>query len=166
MWGAIAERFARYPAQLKVARVLVRHGLCVKDGGVRCGDIEVADTAIARAAGVDRRVVASTVETIRSDPDLEHVFARFHPTAHLKDAAPAMGWSSLEVLVDDPHAVGILASISRIIAREGISIRQAIADDPELTEDARLYVVTESPVPMRLIPWMRAVDGVHGIIIH
>lgn len=166
MWGAIAEHFDRYPAQLKVARVLVRHGLSIKDGRVHCGDIEVADSAIARAAGVDRRVVSSTVETIHAEPSLERIFSRFQPTAHLKDVAPVMGWSSLEILVDDPSQVGILAEISRIIAGEGISIRQAVADDPELTEDARFFVVTESPVPMSVIPTMREVEGVHSIIIH
>lgn len=166
MWGVVAEHFDRYPAQLKVARTLVTHGLRIEEGRVYCGEVEVTDSAIARAAGVDRRVVSSTVETIRDHAHLEEIFAAFRPTAHLKDVAPVMDWSSLEIVVDDASRPGILAAVSRIISEEGISIRQAIADDPDLVEDARLFVVTESPVPMELIPEMKDVEGVRSIIIH
>lgn len=166
MWGVIARRFERYPAQLKVARLLVTYGLRIRDGRVHCGDIEVTDSAIARAADVDRRVVSSTVETIGEDPELDRLFSRLKPTAHLMEVAPVMGWSSLEILVEDAREPGILAAVSRIISNEGISIRQAVADDPDLVEDARLFVVTESPVPMTVIPKMKELDGVNGIIIH
>lgn len=166
MWSDIAEHFERTPAQLAVARTLLTHGFRVEDGRVHAGDVEISDAAIARAADVDRRVVASTVETIAGEPKLRRVFANLRPVAHLKDVAPEMGWSSLEIIVEDARAPGILAQITEIIAEESISIRQAIADDPDLVEDARLLVVTGSQVPMSLIPEMKEVAGVRSVVIH
>lgn len=166
MWSDIAEHFQRTPAQLAVARTLLTHGFRIADGRVLSGDVEISDAAIARAAGVDRRVVATTVETIADEPELRRVFANLRPVAHLKDVAPEMGWSSLEIVVDDAREPGLLAQITEIIAEESISIRQAIADDPDLVEDARLFVVTESQVPMRLIPEIKGIDGVRSVVIH
>lgn len=166
MWADIAEHFQRTPAQLAVARTLLTHGFRVAEGRVYSGDVEISDAAIARAADVDRRVVASTVETIVDEPDLRAVFANLRPVAHLKEVAPEMGWSSLEIIVRDAREPGILADVTSIIAGARISIRQAIADDPDLVEDARLFVVTESQVPMELIPEIKAVDGVESVVIH
>lgn len=166
MWADIAEHFQRTPAQLEVARTLLTHGFRVEEGQVYSGEVEISDAAIARAAGVDRRVVASTVETIAGEPQLQRVFANLRPVAHLKDVAPEMGWSSLEILVEDARQPGLLAQITEIIADESISIRQAIADDPDLVEDARLFVVTGSQVPMRLIPDIKEIDGVRSVVIH
>jgi predicted regulator of amino acid metabolism with ACT domain len=65
MWDKIANYFEKYPSQAKVARYLLKYGLRIERDQVFCGDVQIADSALARAAGVDRRVVKSTVETIK-----------------------------------------------------------------------------------------------------
>ncbi|HVL86615.1 MAG TPA: hypothetical protein VM681_01205 [Candidatus Thermoplasmatota archaeon] len=165
MWHLITKYFHRYPAQARVAQLLLQCGLSVREDGIYCDRIAVPDTSLARAAGVDRRVIAATVETIRREPDLLRVFSRLLPTCHLKDAAPALNWGVLEIIPVDARSPGILAGVADIIARRGISLRQAIVDDPELTEEPRLYVVTDVPVPADLIHEIRQSRGVKSVVI-
>ena len=61
MWARFRTHFKGFPAQEKVAQIMVLYGLRVHEGHVFCGDIKVSDTAMARATGVDRRVGTATV---------------------------------------------------------------------------------------------------------
>lgn len=165
MWAALIEYFQRYPAQEKIARLLIRHGLSIKGGAVYCGEVELSDSALGRAAGVDRRIVSATVQTIESNPELLSAFSRFQPTLHLKDVAPHLRWGVIEILPDNATRPGILAGVSSVIAREGISIRQAVVDDPDFSDNPRLFIVTERPVPPALIPEIQRVPGVRSVTI-
>lgn len=165
MWDLLTTYFERYPAQARVARTMLRYGLRVGPEGVYCGDILLPDTAIARACDVDRRIVATTAATIRENPDLLAFYSHLEPTVHLKDAAPPMGWGVIEIVPMDAHSPGILAHVADVIAKRGISIRQAIVDDPELVEEPRLYVVTEEPIPMDAIGPIKAGEGVKSVVI-
>lgn len=166
MWMSLSEYFGRYPSQGKVARLLLEYGLRVQGGNVYCGDIELSDTALARAASVDRRIIRSAVETIESNDELLNVYFRLRPTALFREVAPVMGWSAIEIIPVDAQMPGILADVAGVISSAGISIRQAIVDDPELSVEPRLYVITESPVPPELIPAIKKCRGVRSILIH
>lgn len=162
----MSKYFGKYPSQGKVAKLLLEYGLRVQGGNVYCGDVEQSDTALARAAGVDRRIVRSAVETIESNDELLNVYSKLRPTALFRDVAPAMGWSVIEIIPVDAQMPGILADVAGVISSANISIRQAIVDDPELSEQPRLYVITESPVPPELIPAIKNCRGVRSILIH
>ena len=166
MWQVLIEHFRRYPAQERVVRLMIQHGLRIQDGKVHAGAIEIADTAVGRAANVDRRIVRSTVETILADPRLERVFTRFLPTLHLKDVAPELDCGVIEILPRDADQPGILAGVSKVISDARISVRQSIVEDPTFTEEARLFVVTESRVPGHLIPLLQHVEGVKGVTVY
>ena len=166
MWQVLIDHFRRYPAQERVVRLMIENGLRIKDGAVCAGTVEVADTAIGRAADVDRRIVRSTIETILQDPRLERVFTRFSPTLHLKDVAPDLGCGVIEVIPTNASQPGILAGVSKAIADARISIRQAIVEDPDFTDEPRLFVVTETRVPSHLIPSLQAVPGVKGVTVY
>jgi predicted regulator of amino acid metabolism with ACT domain len=166
MWKAISEYFQSYPSQAKVARLLLRAGMSVKDKRVYAGEVLVADTALARAAKVDRRVVRSTVETISKDKQLSRFFSKLMPTINFKDVAPVMGWSAIEIVSTDAGQPGILAAVSSIISESGISIRQAIVDDPETSEEPRIFIITESTVPPEIIPRLRSAKGVKSLTIY
>lgn len=166
MWQVLIDHFRRYPAQERVVRLLIQHGLRIRDGKVHAGDVEIADTAIARAADVDRRIVRSTVKTILADPRLAAVFTRFGPTLHLKDVAPHLDCGVIEIIPDDASRPGILAGVSSVISERGISIRQAIVEDPDFIDEARLFVVTETRVPGELLAPLQAVEGVKGVTVY
>jgi len=166
MWDKIANYFEKYPSQAKVARYLLKYGLRIDRDQVLCGDVQIADSALARAAGVDRRVVKSTIETIKGDPTLLKFFSQLLPTNHLKNAASAMGWSAIEIVPTNAHEPGIIAAVADILQRGNISIRQAIVDDPMTSEEPKLFIVTESVVPSELIPAIRQAKGVKGVTIY
>ncbi len=147
-------------------RLLITHGLHIQDGRIHAGPIELADTAVARAADVDRRIVQATIHTILDDDRLASSFQRLRPTLHLKEAAPALGLGVIEVTPTDASRPGILAGVARIIAEAGHSIRQAVVDDPEFTDEPRLFVVTEEPVDAALIPHVQALDGVRAVTVY
>jgi predicted regulator of amino acid metabolism with ACT domain len=166
MWYSLSKYFGRYPSQGKVARLLMTNGLRVKEGRIYSGEVEVGDVAVARAINVDRRIVRAAVETIESTEELKRVFTALRPTAMLKEVAPLMGWSCIEVIPTDAHVPGIIADVTGVIAEAGISVRQALVDDPELTDEPRLYVITGSEVPPELIPRIKICRGVKSLIIH
>ena len=165
MWELLTRYFQRFPAQTRVAQKLLMHGFAVRPDGVYSGDVAISDTALARACKVDRRIIAATVDTIRAEPELMKVYSRLAPTCHLKDAAPVMGWGVIEIIPSDAREPGILAHLASVLARRGISIRQAIVDDPELVEEPRLYVITEAQVPLDVIAEIREGNGIKSVVI-
>lgn len=166
MWAALMDYFRRYPAQERVVRLMIQHGFRIEDGKVFAGDVELADSALGRAAQVDRRIVSATAKTIEQNPELSRIFRRFQPTLHLKDVAPQLNWGVIEILPDNASKPGILAGVSQLISREQISIRQAIVDDPDFSDEPKLFIITEKAVPAHLLQEMQQVEGVRSVTIY
>lgn len=165
MWDLLQKDFSQYPAQSRVAQLLIDQGFSIRDDDVWAGAVGLTDTAIARAADVDRRVVRSTVETVQANPEMADVFAKLEPTCHLRNVAPALGWGVLEIVPTDASQPGILAGVTQVIADHDISVRQAIVDDPEMIQEPRLFIVTEGSIPSRILPEIQAVEGVQEVVI-
>ncbi|MGA2239787.1 MAG: amino acid-binding protein [Candidatus Bathyarchaeia archaeon] len=160
MWRQISHRLADYPGRLKVARTLVELGLSVKEGRVFCGDVEQSELKMARAIGVDRRTVRETAQIIESDPVLQPVFKGLKPAGpFLANVARFLGYRVIEIYAD-PHAVGIVTEASSLISQEGIAIRQAVADDPDLTPEPKLTLVVEREPSGDAIQKMLKIRGV------
>jgi len=166
MWRQFAKYFNKYPKRRKLAQKLLEYGLKVRDNKIYCGEIELSDSKLARAFGLDRRIIIDTIETINENEDLKKVFSNLNPTCHLKDVAPQMKWGVIEIIPTDPSMPGILADVAKIIAKNNISIRQAIVDDFELSEEPRLFIVTEKQIPGILIPKIREAKGVKAVLIY
>lgn len=165
MWDKIEKHFRKYPSQMRVAQVLFQRGLCVRSGVMNCGGVRISDTAVAEAAQTDRRTVLATLETIKRTEELRDIFSALEPVCSFKNVANQMGWGVLEILPDNVSRPGILADITKMIAESGISIRQVIADDPEMSESPKAFIITERPVPLRLLPKIKEVKGVKGVVI-
>ncbi|MCL2608243.1 MAG: regulator of amino acid metabolism, contains ACT domain protein [Methanomassiliicoccaceae archaeon] len=159
----LSEVFAGYPSQEKVARMLLRFGISVKDGKAFCGDVELSDAAIGRAAGADRRVAGTTITKITSDKTLSGFFAGLRPIALLADVAVHIGCSTLEIIPTNASIPGIIADVSAVTLAAGISIRQAVIDDPD--GDARLLIVMDGNLPPEFIPSLKMCRGVAGIVL-
>jgi predicted regulator of amino acid metabolism with ACT domain len=161
MWRQISDRLKDYPGKQKVARALVELGLAVKEGPkIYCGGIELSDVKIARYLDVDRRTVRDTAQLISEDPVLKSVFERIRPAGpFLADAARFLGYSVIEIYAD-PHTVGIVAQAASLIAQEKIAIRQAVADDPDLTPEPKLTLVVEKEPSGAILQKMLKIPGV------
>ncbi len=157
--------FDGFPSQKNVATVMLKQGLSVNDGKVYCGDIEISDSSLGRAAKVDRRVVRATVEKIESSPNLLPIFSKLKCKALLSDVAPDIGCSVIEIIPEDASEPGILADITQVIFIAGISIRQAVVDDRGNKNEARLIAVLDGQLPPVYIPRLRSCRGVKSVIL-
>jgi len=166
MWKKFSKYFNKYPRQRKLAQKLLEYGLKVDNDKICCGEIELSDSKIARALEIDRRIIPTTIQTINEEEELKKVFSNLKPTCHLKDVSPKMNWGVIEIIPEDPSQPGLLANVAKVVADHKISIRQAIVDDFELTEEPRLVIIAEKKLPGVLIPKIREINGVKAVVIH
>ena len=166
MWKDLSEYFKDYPKRKKIAQKMLEYGLKIKNNKLCCGEIELSDSKIARGLDTDRRAIAATIKTICNTPQLAEIFSKLRPTCHLKDVASDLKWGVIEIIPEDPSIPGILADVANIISLNKISIRQAIVDDFELSEEPRLFIITEKQIPGELIPKIRNAKGVKALLIY
>ncbi|MFC5365501.1 amino acid-binding protein [Salinirubrum litoreum] len=164
MFDEIMEKFEGSPSQQAVIRLLLERGFSVnEDGRVVSGGIEIPNTGIAREIGVDRRVVDSTTDAILDDPELTRIFRNISAIPSLMDLAPVLDLTVLTVGVADADEPGIVAQVTTLIADYDISIRQTISEDPEFTDDPKLYVITDEPLPGDLLNALVDLDFVRSV---
>jgi predicted regulator of amino acid metabolism with ACT domain len=167
MWNKLVEKFEKYPAQAKVLKLLFERGFQVnEEGKVTSGNIEIAHTQLAREVGVDRRVVDATTKTIISDEFFSAIFKNIHSIPFLRDVAPSLGLGVIIIIPEDAANMGILAEVAGIISKNNVSIRQAVSDDPYLTDNPRLTIITDRKVPGDLVDQILNLHSVKGVSIY
>ncbi|GAA0649111.1 amino acid-binding protein [Salarchaeum japonicum] len=164
MFDEILEKFEGSPGQQAVIRLLLERGFSVNDEGrVVSGDIEIPYTQIAQEAGVDRRVVDSTTDAILADDDLTRIFRNISQIPSLMDLAPVLDLTVITIAVNDADESGIVAQVTSLVAEYDISIRQTISEDPEFTDEPRLYLVTDEALPGDLVTDLMNLDFVRSV---
>ena len=164
MFDEIMQKFEDSPGQQDVIRLLLERGFSVNDEGrVVSGGIEIPNTGIAREAGVDRRVVNATTDAILDDDELRRIFGNISAVPSLLDLAPVLDLTAITVHVREAEESGIVAAVTGAIADHDISLRQVLTEDPEFTDEAVLYVITDEELPGDLINEIRAMPFVRTI---
>src|SRR6056297_3133421 len=164
MFDEIMEKFEGSPSQQAVIRLLLERGFSVNDDGrVVSGGLEIPNTAIAREIGIDRRVVDSTTDVILDDPELRRICQNISQVPSLMDRAPVLDLTVLTITPDDAEQEGIDAEVTGTLADNGISIRQMISEDPEFTDEPRLYLITDEELPGEVITEIRDLAFVRKI---
>jgi predicted regulator of amino acid metabolism with ACT domain len=165
MFEDIMQKFEGSPGQQAVIRLLLERGFSVNDDGrVVSGGIEIPYTQVAAEAGVDRRVVDSTTEAILADDELTRIFQNISQIPSLMDLAPVLDLTVVTVEVHDADEPGIVATVAALLADRSINIRQTISEDPEFTDEPRLYLVTDEELPGDVVtelmglPFVRSVE--------
>lgn len=165
MFEDIMRKFEGSPGQQAVIRLLLERGFSVNDEGrVVSGGIEIPYTQVASEADVDRRVVDSTTAAILEDDELTRIFQNISQIPSLMDLAPVLDLTVVTVEVADADESGIVAQVAGLLADRGISIRQTISEDPEFTDEPRLYLVTDEDLPgdvfteLMEMPFVRSVE--------
>jgi len=167
MWSIIQERFKNHPAQEKVIRLLLERGFQINpEGRVVSGSIEIPHTQIAHEIGVDRRVVDATCETISKDAQLVAIFQNIRTMPFLRDVAPLLGLGVIIIAPDNAARKGLLGAVATAVAEHGIIIRQAVSDDPYLTENPKLTIITEGKVSGELVNTLTKIKGVKSVTVY
>jgi len=167
MWDNIRKYLEPYPERLKVARVLVENGLGIRNGKIYINEIEVPPVRVARVAGVDRRTVNETLAAVKANRELKLIFEGLRSAGHsLKEIAKHLGLGVVEITPVDARMPGILANSAMLLAKRGLSIRQAIVDDPELSPEPQLSLIVEKKIPGELIPEFLKIKGVAKVSVY
>jgi uncharacterized protein len=167
MWNMIKNHLQEYPERLQVARVLIENGLSVHNNKICLNQIEIPPIRIARAAGVDRRTVNETVRTIETDNELKSIFEEIRPAGHsLKEIAKHLNLGVLEITPVNAKSPGILSNAAMVLNKAGLSIRQAIVDDPELSPEPKLTLIVEKKIPGELIPEVLRIPGIAKVSVY
>jgi predicted regulator of amino acid metabolism with ACT domain len=167
MWSQIQPYFKDYPAQLRVARLLFERGFQVRDDGkVVSGGIEIPHTQIAREVDVDRRAVDSTVQTILSNARLKRIYTHLKQVVLLQEVAREFGLGVIEFVPENAAQIGIISDVTRIVSEKGISIRQALAEDPDLSDHPKLILIIAGDIPPNLISEIRKLPGARSVTVY
>jgi predicted regulator of amino acid metabolism with ACT domain len=167
MWSNIQKCLEGYSERLKVARVLVENGLSVKNGEIYLNEIKIPPVRVARVAGVDRRTVNETLKAIKANRELRLIFESLRSAGHsLKEVARHLNLGVAEITPVNAKTPGILASSAMILTKSGLSIRQAIVDDPELSPEPKLTLIVERKIPGELISEFLKINGVAKVSVY
>ncbi|MDP2797014.1 MAG: regulator of amino acid metabolism, contains ACT domain protein [Methanoregula sp.] len=166
MWSDIISEFADSPSQIRVVRFLLENGFGVtEDGRISCNGIEMPATAVAKAIGSDRRVVDSTARRILERPLLKDIFLNMRATPDLSRVAESLGFTVITVLPRNANERGIVGAAVRVLSDHLLSIRQIFVTDPQFSEEPKLVIIVEDPLPMGVIEQIRALPQVKQVTI-
>ncbi|RLE80923.1 MAG: hypothetical protein DRJ51_04865 [Thermoprotei archaeon] len=148
IWERLEEKFGRSSKKMLVAKTIFKYGLRIDDKGqIFLGDIKIPYTSIAKPLGVDRRTVKETVFEILGDNILKDFFKNLEPAGpFLRRVSRILNYRciAVEVFEDRP---GILAKVSGALAKRDVNVVQVIAEDPNLVENPKLYVIVKGEPP-------------------
>ncbi len=158
--------FDGFPSQLSVANYFFRHGIAVRDGDAYVGAVKQSDSALARAIGVDRRVVRSTIERILKFPELSSLFSKIGCISDMTEAASLIGCSAIEIVPKDDSRPGTMAGIMTILSAAGINVRQAVVSSGDnLMGVTHLMITVDGTIPGNILSAIREADGVAQVIL-
>ena len=164
MFDEIMRKFEDSPSQQAVIRLLLERGFSVNDEGrVVSGGIEIPNTGIAREIDVDRRVVDATTDAILEDEQLRRIFQNISAIPSLMDLAPVLNLTVLTVRVTEADRHGIVAAVTEVLADREISIRQTVSEDPEFTDEPKLYLVADQELDGEVINKIRSLPFVRKL---
>jgi predicted regulator of amino acid metabolism with ACT domain len=166
MWHEILSYFSDSPSQAMVLSFLASNGFGVTtDGKIACNGIPVAATKVAQKIGVDRRVVDIAVQRILSNPDLSCIFLNMRATPDISTLAEYLGLYPITIIPNDATQEGIIGATVAILSAEHIPLRQIFVTDPHLSENPKLVIVAEKPIPAQIISKLRALPLIKQIIL-
>ena len=167
MWSQIKGFFKDFPAQQRVAQLLFERGFQVReDGKVVSGGIEIPHTQIGNEVGVERRAVDSTVQTILSKDELKAIYMNLLQVCSLQEVARQFNLSVIVFVPENASQTGIIADVTKTVSEYGLSIRQALAEDPSISAHPKLTLILEGEIPSELISKIRKLPGTRSITVY
>jgi predicted regulator of amino acid metabolism with ACT domain len=166
VWPDVKKQFSRQIVRSDIVRKMIECGMRVTpDLKIYVGDVEVDYAAVARAVDVDRRVVKQTVEQIKKNDFLYSIFSRIAPLgSSLVNAVSTLGYKAITIEAD-PRSPGVMSAVAGILAKHGLVVRQALADDPDMVQDAKMTMVVEGDLTGEVMEELNRLENVRSIKI-
>ncbi|MEI8330983.1 MAG: regulator of amino acid metabolism, contains ACT domain protein [Methanomicrobiales archaeon] len=166
MWSTIISEFSDSPSQSRVVRFLLENGFGItQEGRISCNGIEIPATAIAKAIKSDRRVVDSTARRILELPLLKKIFINMRATPDLSRVGESLGYTVITIVPKNANEHGIVGAAVRVLSDHLLSIRQIFVTDPNFSEEPKLVIIIDEPLPTGVIEKIRVLPQVKQIII-
>lgn len=166
MWADIMHHFSDSPAQIRVVRFLLENGFGINDAGrVMCNGVEIPATHVARVIGIDRRVVDATGDRIIAVPYLRDIFLNMQATPDLSKVADSLGLSVITVLPRNAQEKGIVGSAVAVLHRYNLTIRQIFVTDPYFSENPKLVIIIDEPLPAGVVEDLRSLPQIRKIML-
>jgi len=67
---------------------------------------------------------------------------------------------------DNAAKTGILGDVASAVAKTGLSIRQAVSDDPYFVESPKLTIIAEGKIPGDLVRELMEIEGVRRVTVY
>ncbi|MFH1721606.1 MAG: amino acid-binding protein [Candidatus Altiarchaeota archaeon] len=161
----LKKQFKGKRGQIRVAEFLLSNGLSINQKKqVFSKDAEISHAAIARVVGVDRRIVGQTIAEIQKSEELKNIYENLESILLLRNIAKPLGFGAIEIIPNDASRPGIVSDVSSVIDNANIAIRQITTDDP-MFSGAKMTVVTEKPIPRKLIDTLLALESVKEVVV-
>ncbi len=157
--------FQDYPARKKVAEIIFKSGFSIRNGKIFAGDVEIPVSSIARAAGVNRKIVYYTIDFIEKNYALKSIFERIEPMANLRRVGPIVGWDVLEFDMEMNKLSCALREVLDVLSKKECHVRQVIGEEPLLSE-GKIYIVLTKPVPLNILKEIKELPTVKDITLH
>ncbi|MBS3069004.1 hypothetical protein J4441_01430 [Candidatus Micrarchaeota archaeon] len=165
MLKLLEDFFARAHGRKIVAAEMLRLGMRVDPNGrIYFGSIETPPAKIARALGIDRRVVIETAKDIAEDARLLQIFSRLQPRAFIADAAKSLGCDAI-IIRAEAKKKDIVYSVTKVLSQERVLIRQIVTDDPYIYPDPVLTIIIDGHLRPQVIKKLRELSFADSITI-
>jgi len=115
---------------------------------------------------VERRAVDSAVKTILSNPELKRIYRNLKHVYLLQEVAREFNLSVIIFIPENAHEKGIIAEVTRIISEKGLSIKQAFAEDPDLSPEPKLILIIDGEIPPETIKELRNLPGTRSVTVY
>jgi predicted regulator of amino acid metabolism with ACT domain len=109
--------------------------------------------------------VDATTDMILRDEVLKRVFQNIRSIASLRDVAPLLGLGVIIITPENAQNVGIIHDVTGVVERYHISIRQCVTDDPYFTDDPKMTLITNDPIPGELVSDLKKIPYVRSVTI-
>jgi predicted regulator of amino acid metabolism with ACT domain len=96
---------------------------------------------------------------------LREIFINMRATPDLSHVAEALGFSVITVLPKNATERGIVGATVHVLSEFHLSIRQIFVTDPYLSEEPKLVIIVEEPLPPGVVEKIRALPQVKQVII-
>jgi predicted regulator of amino acid metabolism with ACT domain len=156
--------FKNYPARKKVVEFLFENGLSVKDGRIYLKNVEIPISELARAIGVNRKIIYHTIEYIEKTYPLRLIFERLNPLPSLIDIAPLMGWEVLEIEVEKGFYETAFGDVMTLIAKNRIPVMEVFGRNLR-EETSRIFIVIDGTLPVDVFAKIKTIRGFQKLII-
>ncbi len=156
--------FKNYPARRKVAEFLFENGLSVKNGKIYLKDVEIPISELARAIGVNRKIIYHTTEYIEKTYPLKLIFERLNPLPSLIDVAPLMGWEVLEIEVEKDNYEAAFGDVMRILAESNVPVMEVFGRNLR-EETSKIFIVIDGTLPVDTFAKIKNIKGFKRLIL-